>query len=115
MRRRPGRRGSGRRRTCSCLAFEVDLRSPAGARSGSTHPMKLILISLCVLAPVVAAADTVKDCAKTPTVTIDTGEGSYTFKGQCKAIHVDGGENKLVIESVDELHVDGAENIVDVT
>jgi hypothetical protein len=54
------------------------------------------------------------DCAKDPTVVINTGNGTYTFKGACKSISVNGGSNKLTIAGVDELNLTGAKNKIDV-
>jgi hypothetical protein len=55
-----------------------------------------------------------QDCAKNPTAEIDTGDGNYTFFGPCTRIVVNGGENKLKIESVKELSISGSLNTVTV-
>jgi hypothetical protein len=55
-----------------------------------------------------------QDCAKNPTAEIDTGDGKYTFIGQCTKIVVNGGENTLKIESVKELSISGSLNTVTV-
>jgi hypothetical protein len=54
------------------------------------------------------------DCKKDPVVFIGNGAGTYTFKGTCAKISVNGGENKLTIESVDTLDVSGGENTITV-
>ncbi|MBC7977596.1 MAG: DUF3060 domain-containing protein [Myxococcales bacterium] len=54
------------------------------------------------------------DCKKDPVVKIDHGAGTYTFKGSCKAIHVNGAANKLTIESSEALNVTGASNTITV-
>jgi Protein of unknown function (DUF3060) len=50
------------------------------------------------------------DCAKDPDVAISHGNGEYTFKGTCNSIRLQGGGNKLTIESVKELTIVGANN-----
>ena len=52
------------------------------------------------------------DCARDPVVTINHGDGTYTFTGKCATINVNGGDNKLTIESVDTINVNGGENTV---
>ena len=77
---------------------------------------------LAVVAPGVVSADktftsgknTAWDCGKEPNIRIMHGQGNYNFKGACKSITVQGGENKLVIESVDALRITGGNNTVDV-
>jgi hypothetical protein len=54
------------------------------------------------------------DCKKDHTVNINHGKGKYTFKGECKEIHINGGDNTLKIESVDELDVNGGKNTITV-
>ena len=54
------------------------------------------------------------DCGSDPTVNINHGGGTFTFKGACKAINVNGGGVTVAIESVDELNVNGASNKVTV-
>jgi hypothetical protein len=83
--------------------------------------MRSIFVALLLALPAVAAADkniTDKsakiDCAKDPKVSINTGEGTFTFTGKCELIAINGGENKVKIESVTQLLVNGAENTVDV-
>lgn len=81
----------------------------------------LILLGV-VLAASPAMADQVKkldkggtvDCAKTPSVSIGNGMGTYTFKGACTSISVGGGMNTLKIESVDTLDIGGAKNTITV-
>lgn len=82
-------------------------------------------IALCVaiapaVAPMTVLADkqftkgkgTTWDCRKDPRVDIDHGLGTYKFTGKCATINVNGGENKLTIESVDTLTVNGSKNTV---
>jgi hypothetical protein len=52
------------------------------------------------------------DCGKDPGVIINHGEGTYTITGKCKTVNVNGGDNKLTIESVDTLIVNGGDNTV---
>jgi hypothetical protein len=81
------------------------------------------LVSLLALLalPAVAAADRVytdktatHDCAKEPNVSINTGDGTFTFTGPCEKIGINGGKNKVTIESVKKLTVNGSKNTVDV-
>jgi len=82
--------------------------------------MKRILFAAVLLAPGLAGADknftggkgTTWDCKKDPTVNINHGKGTYTFKGECKAININGGHNTLKIERVTDLNVNGASNTV---
>jgi len=84
--------------------------------------MRTLLIAVLVLAPTLALADkdftggkgTTWDCKKDPTVNINHGKGTYTFKGECKGININGGHNTLTIESVAELNINGASNTVNV-
>jgi hypothetical protein len=84
--------------------------------------MKLLVALLIALAPLAAHADKTFagtssgqwDCAKEPSVHILHGAGNYVFKGSCKRITVEGGDNRLVIEAVDALQIVGAGNIIDV-
>jgi len=84
--------------------------------------MKRILCLLLVVAPAVASADKnfVKgkgatwDCKKDPVVNINHGKGTYTFKGACSTINLNGGSSKLTIESVDALNINGGKNTVTV-
>jgi hypothetical protein len=52
------------------------------------------------------------DCGKDPVVNINHGAGTYTFTGKCTSINVNGGDNKLTIESVDTLNINGGKNTV---
>jgi hypothetical protein len=82
----------------------------------------LLLGCAIALAPLVAAADKTFtgasqgawDCGKDPSVHILRGAGSFKFKGSCATIVVEGGSNKLVIESVDSLQIVGASNKIEV-
>jgi len=80
-----------------------------------------LLIAIApVIAPVTARADkmfnqgkgTTWDCARDPVVNINHGGATYAFTGKCKTINVNGGDNKLTIESVDTINVTGGENTV---
>ncbi len=69
---------------------------------------------LLVLAPAVASADktftagATWDCKKDPVVSINHGGGSYTFKGACKTINVNGGGVTLKADDVETLNINGA-------
>ena len=84
--------------------------------------MKTFVTLVIALAPVLAHADktftggkgATWDCAKDPAVAINHGKGAYTFKGACKSIRINGGENKLTIEEVDKLDILGGKNTIDV-
>ena len=84
--------------------------------------MKLVIISLLALAPSLAIADkafntgkgATWDCAKDPDVAINHGKGTYTFKGACKTINLNGGESTIAIESVESLNVNGGKNKITV-
>ncbi|HMG53701.1 MAG TPA: DUF3060 domain-containing protein [Kofleriaceae bacterium] len=54
------------------------------------------------------------DCAKDPTVHIMHGNGSYRFKGSCKSIIVQGGNNQVVVEAVEQLQILGGNNTIEV-
>jgi hypothetical protein len=54
------------------------------------------------------------DCSKDPEVTIQSGEGTFTFTGTCDKITVNGGGNKVTIENVKKLAIVGAGNTVDI-
>lgn len=79
-----------------------------------------LLIAIApVIAPVTAGADkgiksktAAWDCGKDPVVNIIHGAGTYTFTGKCTTINLNGGENKLTIESVDTLNINGGKNTV---
>jgi hypothetical protein len=83
--------------------------------------MRSVLVALLALLPATALADksytdksATHDCAKEPNVSINTGDGTFTFTGKCEKIAVNGGENKVKIDSVVKLVVNGGENVVDV-
>ena len=81
-----------------------------------------LLVCAIALAPVAAQADRTLtgtaqgawDCAKEPSVHIMRGEGSYAFKGVCRVVTIEGGENRLTIEAVDNLRIVGGNNVIDV-
>lgn len=52
------------------------------------------------------------DCSKDPKVSINHGKGTYTFTGKCTQISVNGGDNKLTVESVESLDVNGSTNTI---
>lgn len=79
--------------------------------------MRFLVGLLIVLSPTLAGAkvfDTGKggtvDCATDGSSTINTNEGTFTFKGTCKSIIVNGNKNVVTIESVGTLSVNGNEN-----
>lgn len=83
--------------------------------------MRSALVALLLALPVTAAADRVvtdkaatHDCAKEPNVSINTGEGTFTFTGPCEKIGINGGKNKVTIASVKKLTVNGSKNTIDV-
>jgi len=75
---------------------------------------------LLVCAPALASADKsymdgkggTWDCAKDPQVSIMANEGTYTIKGACKAINVQGNKNKIAVDSADQINVTGNDNMV---
>jgi hypothetical protein len=76
---------------------------------------------LIVLAPTLASAKTYNegtgdtwDCAKDGSVSINANDGTYTFKGPCKAIAVNGNNNKVSAEGSTAVSVNGNKNTVDV-
>ena len=81
-----------------------------------------LLLAIAVLAPMTARADkmfnkakgTAWDCTKDPVDNINHRGWTYTFTGKCATINVNGGENKLTIESVDTINVNGGENTVSI-
>jgi hypothetical protein len=54
------------------------------------------------------------DCAKQPNQSIDAGDGTLVYIGACDRIVINGGENRLTVESVKQLVINGSENVVDV-
>ena len=82
----------------------------------------LIAAVVCLASPVAAHADKVFrsgkgatwDCKQDPTVNINHGNGTYTLKGSCKAVNINGGGNKLTVESSEALNINGATNKVTV-
>jgi hypothetical protein len=94
-----------------------------GSIGGDTGDMRNhLLVCAIALAPVLAHADKTFigtaqgawDCAKEPSVHIMRGEGSYVFKGACRIVTIEGGDNRLTIEAVDNLRIVGGSNVVDV-
>src|SRR5882672_10173629 len=83
------------------------------------HMVKYIAL-IVALVPLAAHADknylketgASWDCKNDPVVNITHGHGKYDFKGACKTITLNGGENTLNIDSVDEVNVTGAKNTV---
>ena len=82
--------------------------------------MRKLAVLAIALAPAVAGAEytiekgTSWDCSKDPVVRLGGGKQKIKFTGQCKTIRVDHNKNVLDIESVDELHVGGTVNTIDV-
>lgn len=54
------------------------------------------------------------DCASDPVVNISTSAGTFTFKGDCTTINVNGSSLTISIASVGELNVNGSSNKVTV-
>lgn len=86
--------------------------------------MKLFLgLSVLVVGLSSARADkifnmgsgTTWDCAKDDEVVINTSNGTYSFKGACKDIAVNGSGLKITIESVTDLNVNGSKNDIQAT
>jgi len=82
---------------------------------------KFVAIVVVALAPVTAFADknilgasASHDCSSDPVVNIRHGKGTYTFKGACKTINVQGGGNTVTTETADELNIQGSDNTVNV-
>jgi hypothetical protein len=82
--------------------------------------MKRILFLMLVFVPAVAGADkvwnsgkgTTWDCKKDPTVVVNASKGTWTFKGACKSITLNGSMHKVKIASAETLSVNGARNTV---
>ncbi len=79
---------------------------------------KLVCLML-ILAPVVAAAGSYNegkgathDCAKDADVAINIDGGTFTFKGACQQIAVNGNDNKITIDQVGRLSVNGNGNTI---
>ena len=53
------------------------------------------------------------DCKKDPAVVINISDATFTFKGACTSIVVNGSTDKLTIEGVDRLVVNGNDNMID--
>ena len=82
---------------------------------------QLVALMIVALSPTAAFADksiigasATWDCAKDATVNIVHGKGTYTFKGACKAVNVQGGGNRITAQAIDELNIQGANNTVTV-
>ncbi len=84
--------------------------------------MKQLVALLIMLAPLAAQADknymggkgATWDCKSDPVVNINHGKGVYTFKGACKEININGGENKVTIESVGTFNLNGGKSVIDI-
>lgn len=84
--------------------------------------MKTWIALLIAITPMTAHADkqftkgtgTTWDCRKEPRVDIDHGLGTYKFTGKCATINVKGSENKVTVESVDNLTINGSKNTVEI-
>lgn len=78
--------------------------------------MKRIFFLLLVFTPSLAAADKVWnsgkgatwDCKKDATVIVNASKGTWTFKGACKSITLNGSSIKAKIASADEVTISGA-------
>ena len=75
--------------------------------------MNRIVCLLLALVPATSFADktftkgTTWDCKKDPVVAINHGGGSYTLKGECTTVAINGGGVTLKAEAIDELDVNG--------
>ncbi|MBA2544467.1 MAG: DUF3060 domain-containing protein [Deltaproteobacteria bacterium] len=84
--------------------------------------MNRIALVLLLLVPALAFADrsiqgdkkATIDCSKDPEVSIQSGEGTFTFTGTCDKITVTGGGNTVTIENVKKLAIVGASNTLDI-
>ena len=54
------------------------------------------------------------DCASDPVVNINTSKGTYTLKGACTTVNVNGSTLTIAIESTGELNINGATNKITV-
>lgn len=54
------------------------------------------------------------DCSKDPDVSINVSEATFTIKGTCEKVSINGADNKVSIENVERISVNGADNTVDV-
>jgi hypothetical protein len=80
------------------------------------------LVLLLALVPGIALADksyngeksATHDCNKEPKAAVNTGDGDFTFTGTCDRIAINGGDNKITIESVRLLALNGSTNKVTV-
>ena len=78
----------------------------------------MIIGLLIALTPVLAHADKsfndgkggTFDCKADDSVTINGNSATYTLKGPCKVVTVNGNQNKLAIEKVDILTLNGNTN-----
>jgi hypothetical protein len=85
--------------------------------------MKAICSVLVLLVPATALAEksfnsgkgATWDCAQDGEVSVNTSNGTYTFKGACKEIHLNGSGLTATIESIDELSINGSRNTVTVS
>src|SRR3954471_3671068 len=91
-------------------------------RSSAGAPMtRLVCLTLCAAASIASADVSIHgeksatiDCKKDPNVSIQSGDGAFTLTGPCAKISINGGQNKITIESVKKLAINGAGNAVDV-
>jgi Protein of unknown function (DUF3060) len=82
-----------------------------------------VIVVSGVLAPGLARADKTYnmgkggtwDCAKDDGVTINANNGTYTFKGACNRISVNGNNNKLTIATAKSLDINGNNNTAALT
>lgn len=83
--------------------------------------MKTVLAGLLVLSASVAAADVSEmdnhrtvsvDCAKDANVTLLGNQNTYTLKGTCTLLRVQGNNNTVHADTVATINVDGNDNSV---
>lgn len=79
--------------------------------------MKLIL-GLVLLIPLAASAksynserDVTHDCAKDAEVNINVSAATFKIVGKCKDVSITGSNNKVTIESVEDLDVHGSNTV----
>ncbi|MFT3697242.1 MAG: DUF3060 domain-containing protein [Kofleriaceae bacterium] len=91
-------------------------------RTGEDDNVKT-LSSLLMLIPTVAFAGKSFndgkggewDCGKDPVVSIQTNEGTFTLKGACKAVSVNGNQNVVKIDNATNVSANGNQNKITVT
>lgn len=52
------------------------------------------------------------DCAKDPDVSINVSAATFTIKGTCEKVSINGADNKVTVENSERISVNGADNTV---